>query len=446
MDQPLSNWRTDKTSLISRSTRDDGETRLNSRSEPLLDVFIRDPSFMLETERLLAGRTRDIRLDGKFAEAFRKRTWRQTAKTIRSWMTWVIFLDFLTVCLNFLLLPRELAMAMLSPGALMVPGALLVAVIWRRPRSEFVLGTALIVGMMVILLSVALMGMVAGSVLLERYLHVMLFVGVTGVIIFSIPFIQTIAIASMALTIYLAFQLGVAASDIWTTLSGFFFFASGIGATVMARRTMNLLAHKSFLLELRDRRHMTELAKKNRQLERISKTDGLTGAANRHYMRERLEALSKQHGQVALLMCDIDDFKRLNDHLGHLEGDRCLVEVARIIMDCIRSDADCVARYGGEEFLVLLADADEEAGVNAAERVRKAVAAARLPNPGSRAASSVTISIGVAAGPTLAAGHALMDLQLKADRALYSAKRAGRNRVRLWHGTEEPSGKLGNVA
>jgi diguanylate cyclase (GGDEF)-like protein len=444
MDQLFTDWRTDTTSLISRYSHGAGEMQSDSRSESLLDLFIHDPSLMLETERLLAGRTRDIRLHGKFAEAFRKRTWRQTAKTIRSWMMWVIFLDFLTVCLNFLLLPRELAIAMLAPAALMVPGALFVAVIWRKQRPEWILGAALVAGMTVILLSVALMGMATGNVLLERYLHVMLFVAITGVIIFSIPFIQTLAIASTALAIYLAFQLGVAASDIWTTLSGFFFFASGIGATVMARRTMNILAHKSFLLELRDRRRMTELAETNHQLERLSKVDGLTGAANRHYMRERLEALSKQDRQFALLMCDIDDFERLNDHLGHVEGDRCLVEIARIIMDCTRSEADCVARYGGEEFLVLLADANEEAGVIAAERIRGAVAAARLPNPGSRVASCVTMSIGVAAGSTLAAGHALMELQLKADKALYAAKRAGRNRVRLWHGTED--GMLGNVA
>lgn len=288
--------------------------------------------------------------------------------------------------------------------------------------------------------------MVAGGPLLDRYLHIMLFVATTGIIIFGIPFIQTLAIAALALVIYLAFQLGFADGDTRTALSGFFFFASGLGATVLARRTMNILAQKSFLLELRDRQHMVELAQTNQRLERLSRIDGLTGAANRHFMRERMEALSKEDGQVALLMCDIDDFKPLNDRLGHVEGDRCLVEVARIIMDRTRSDADCVARYGGEEFLVLLVDADEEVGVTTAERIREAVAAAKLPNPDSRVTSTVTLSIGVAAGSTLTAGHALEDLQLRADTALYSAKRAGRNRVRLWSGGIEKPGRLGSVA
>jgi diguanylate cyclase (GGDEF)-like protein len=415
-------------------------------SEPILDRFIRDPDVMAETETLLSGRTRDVHLKGKLAEAFRQRTWRQTAKIIRSWMLWVILLDLMMLFLSLLLLPRELAMAMLVPAALIVPAALLVIFSWWERRSELVLATTLIGGMLVILLSVAAMGMGGDGVLFERYLHIMLFVAITGVVIFSIPFTQTVVIAASAMAIYLAFQLGIADAELTTTLSGFIFFASGIGATVLARRTMNILAQKSFLLELRDRRHLAELSQSNRRLERLSKIDGLTGAANRHYMRERMEALSREDREVALLMCDIDDFKPLNDQLGHMEGDRCLVEVARIIMDRTRTEADCVARFGGEEFLVLLPDADEEAALTVAERIREAVAAAGLPNPGSRVASTVTLSVGVAAGSTREAGHALEELQLRADTALYAAKRTGRNRVRLWTKGHESPGRFSKVA
>lgn len=214
----------------------------------------------------------------------------------------------------------------------------------------------------------------------------------------------------------------------------------------MARRTMNILAQKSFLLELRDRRHMVELAQTNQRLQRLSRIDGLTGAANRHFLRERMEALTNEDRQVALLMCDIDDFKPLNDHLGHVAGDKSLVQVAGILMDRTRSDADCVARYGGEEFLVLLVDADAETGVATAERIREAVAAAKLPNPGSRVTETVTLSIGVATGSARRAGPALKELQLQADNALYAAKRAGRNRVRLWNSGMGTSAKLGSVA
>ena len=89
-----------------------------------------------------------------------------------------------------------------------------------------------------ILLSVSWMGTVADGPLLERYLDIMLFVAITGIIIFGIPFIQTLVVAFAALTIYLAFLLGVGEEDTRTALSGFFFFVSGLSATVLARRTM----------------------------------------------------------------------------------------------------------------------------------------------------------------------------------------------------------------
>lgn len=416
------------------------------RREQISERLIDDPALAAETERQLMGRTRDIRLTGELYEAFRERTGRQTAKTIRSWMVWVIILDLLMVCLNFVLLPHEVAWAMLAPAATIVPAALLVIFVWRNPRSDLLMSATLLAAMTLILLSVSWMGVLAGGALLERYLHIMLFVATTAIIIFSVPFHQTLAIAALALTIYLAFQVGMGDGDTRTALSGFFFFTSGIGATVLARRSMNILAQKSYLLELRNKRHLSELAQTNQQLEQLSRIDGLTGAANRHYMRERMETLSRQDVRVALLMCDIDDFKPLNDHLGHLEGDRCLVEVARIIMECTRSEADCVARFGGEEFLVLLVDADEMVGASVAQRIRKAVASARLPNPGSRVAKTVTLSIGVSAGSARAAGHALVELQSQADSALYSAKRAGRNRVWLWGRGPSPTSKFGIVA
>jgi diguanylate cyclase (GGDEF)-like protein len=309
-----------------------------------------------------------------------------------------------------------------------------------------VLGTTLIIGMLVILLSVSGMGVVSGGLLLERYVHIMLFVAITGVIIFSIPFVQTLAIAVSGMALYLAFQLGAPDASVWKALSGFFFFAGGMTATVMARRTMNILAHKSFLLELRDRLLLAELERSNRRLERLSKIDGLTGAANRHFLGERLEELSRQGSTVAMLMCDIDDFKALNDHLGHLEGDRCLTQVARIIMECTRSEADCVARYGGEEFLVVLPHASEQEAVSVAERIRETVVAAAHPNPRSSVKPTVTLSIGLAVGKLRDDWRSSEPIQKRADTALYFAKRAGRNRVQLWHREIETQRQVGSAA
>ncbi|MEX0954569.1 MAG: diguanylate cyclase [Rhizobiaceae bacterium] len=423
---------------------DETTTSTNREGSVLLESIIRDPEMMSEVERLLSGRTRDIRLKGGIDAAFRRRNWRQTASVIRSWMIWVVLLDLFMLVQSMFLLPRELALAIVAPSGLIVPAALGVAFVWRKPRSRPILDWTLLTGMVVILLSVSWMGAVAGGELLNRYLDVMLFVAITGIVIFSVPFLQTLAIAISAMAFYLAFSLGFGDADTGITLSGFFFFASGVAATVMARRTMNILAHKSFLLELRDRKHMAQLAQANRRLERLSRIDGLTGAANRHLMRERMDELWKRDGRVALLMCDIDDFKALNDHLGHLEGDKCLVEVARIITACTRSEMDCVARFGGEEFLVLLPDLREAGAASMAERIQRNLAAAALANPRSSVKPFVTLSIGVAVGETQTMSSEL--LQKRADTALYWAKSAGKDRVQFWDKDMDGQDKTSNVA
>ncbi|MFC0010768.1 GGDEF domain-containing protein [Devosia nitrariae] len=396
---------------------------------------MRDPEIMAEAERLLSGRTRDVRLKGRLAEAFRDRSWRQTAKIVRSWMVWVVVLDILTLTINMFLLPRSAALAMLAPGAVIAPAALAVALIWRKQRSDLILSSSLMIGMFIILLAVSLTGIAAGGEWHERYLNVMVFVAIAGITIFSVPQWQTLSIAVMALGLYLLFMLQNPRVEVLSTLSAFLFFASGVSATVVARRTMTILAHKAFLLELRDRRRLAELEEANGQLEELARIDPLTGVANRRWMTQMLDALwnTSEHrsASVAMLMCDIDEFKRLNDRRGHAEGDRCLVEVARIIASRVRR-ADYVARYGGEEFLVVLPEATERGALEVAERIRKNVEAAAIPNPGSRVAPVVTISIGVAVEPDDAERMTSEQLQSHADMALYFAKRAGRNRAELY--------------
>ncbi|PBB20571.1 diguanylate cyclase [Mesorhizobium sp. WSM4313] len=393
-----------------------------------------DPALTAEVDRLLAHRTRDIRLKGEIKRLFRARVWPQTAKIIRAWMIWVALLDLLTLALNMLMLPSAIAQSMLLPGAIIPPVVVAVVLAWRKPRPSWFEGASLIVGMLLILLSVALVGVSAGGEFYERQLNVMLFVAITAIIIFGIPLAWTVAIAALALGLYLVFQVQNPAIEHGSAVAGTLFFASGIFATVAARRIITILAQKTFLFELRDRRRVAELAKANDRLELLAKTDPLTGIANRRWMTETLDHLWGNDKRcldgAAMLMCDIDHFKKLNDHLGHSEGDRCLVEVANIIQENIRRDRDCVARYGGEEFLVLLPGVTEEEAVSVAERVRRSIEAAALPNPGSRVSRSVTLSIGVAV-QTADEAISPEQLQRQADAALYLAKQSGRNRVLL---------------
>ncbi|WP_041366576.1 GGDEF domain-containing protein [Neorhizobium galegae] len=389
------------------------------------------PAIVEQVERLLGGRTRDIRLNGDLARLFRERSWPQTAKIIRAWMIWVIVLDVLTLGLYAILLPTQTVVTMLWPASLLPPAALVAAMVFLRPHALWLQGVIILSAVFLILLSVALVGVHAGGEFYERHLTIMLFVAVTAIIIFPIPLGWAIAISAFALGIYFVFQLHNPNIEVGSALAGTLFFASGVVATIVARRTATILAHKTFLLELRDRSRLAELTDANSQLELLARTDPLTGVANRRSMMETLHhfwnADLKQTSGAAMLMCDVDDFKRLNDNLGHAEGDRCLVKVAGIIQSSMRDERDQVARYGGEEFLVFLPGADEQEARVIAERIRNRVEAASLPNPTSRVVPYVTVSIGVAILMQDCGLVSAEQLQRQADAALYLAKKAGRN-------------------
>jgi len=161
-----------------------------------------------------------------------------------------------------------------------------------------------------------------------------------------------------------------------------------------------------------------------REQEESSLTDELTHLANRRYLAQRyLQEMqrSRRHRKpLAILMLDIDHFKLVNDNHGHLVGDAVLAEVAQIITRSVR-DSDVCARYGGEEFAVILSESDLDGAMRLAGRLRAAVEAAEFP-----AGLRVTVSIGVA---STADPDQLSKLLEEADRALYDAKRNGRNRV-----------------
>jgi len=164
-------------------------------------------------------------------------------------------------------------------------------------------------------------------------------------------------------------------------------------------------------------------------------TDILTGVHNRRYFDSRcLEEVAAARRNGAPLVClflDVDHFKRLNDSMGHQAGDQVLSYVAKLIKLQLRG-SDVVARYGGEEFVVLLPATSLQFGLDTAERIRRIVEGQSVPVKAHEAAH-VTISIGVAMlgrSPQVADTAALAaDLIARADKAMYEAKEAGRNRV-----------------
>jgi eukaryotic-like serine/threonine-protein kinase len=163
-----------------------------------------------------------------------------------------------------------------------------------------------------------------------------------------------------------------------------------------------------------------------REAEVLASTDSLTGLPNRRYFEEFTELLAKRrraNDAVAILMIDIDRFKRVNDDHGHAVGDEVLRAVARAILATVRAD-DVPARVGGEEFVVLLKNPPPEVPVQVGERVREAVRRLDLSPLGVR---SISVSVGVASG--LDHEEPIADIVGRADKALLRAKRAGRDRV-----------------
>lgn len=169
---------------------------------------------------------------------------------------------------------------------------------------------------------------------------------------------------------------------------------------------------------------ITALRAAQEELARRAVTDPLTGLPNRRAFDERLALLVAEGGrgrQFALVMCDIDHFKRVNDTHGHAVGDEVLAHMGKLLQRSVRC-TDFVARFGGEEFCVLFSDVDEPLALRLADQLRASVAEARGSVP-------VTISLGVCANRPCERVEPSALLQA-ADRALYSAKSQGRNCVR----------------
>lgn len=170
----------------------------------------------------------------------------------------------------------------------------------------------------------------------------------------------------------------------------------------------------------------------HRELATQARVDHLTGVANRRRFDEQLAAEYRRAQRVgmplSLVLIDIDHFKSLNDSAGHQAGDTCLAEVARTLAGHVRRPSDFVARYGGEEFALLLPGSSAEGALARAETLRAAVAGMTLKHAHA-AVIEMTVSAGVATvhpGPDVGGTSALL---AAADRALYEAKRRGRNRV-----------------
>lgn len=202
--------------------------------------------------------------------------------------------------------------------------------------------------------------------------------------------------------------------------------------TVLACYRIEQGTRRAYLLVLREELRSAAAVRAADEYAALSYTDPLTQIPNRRAFDRALSArwlAAAEHDEpVALLLVDIDHFKRFNDRYGHPAGDACLQRVAAALRDAVRVE-DLVARMGGEEFGAVLIDGSLEAAELAAERLRRAVQDLSILHDGVDGQAVVTVSVGVGlATPSIGGGFAL--LVKAADEALYTAKRRGRN---CWH-------------
>ncbi|MBE9169421.1 diguanylate cyclase [Pleurocapsales cyanobacterium LEGE 06147] len=175
-----------------------------------------------------------------------------------------------------------------------------------------------------------------------------------------------------------------------------------------------------------------QLEKANQELEKLAEIDSLTGIANRRKFDECIARewlrLARERVHLSLILCDIDHFKLYNDTYGHQAGDRCLKQVSQAIAKAIKRPADLAARYGGEELAIILPNTTPEGAEKLARQICLKVEALQIPHLNSPINMYVTLSVGVA-GCIPRHESSPQALISAADRALYQAKEAGRNRV-----------------
>jgi diguanylate cyclase (GGDEF)-like protein len=210
---------------------------------------------------------------------------------------------------------------------------------------------------------------------------------------------------------------------------------SAIIISLIANYQMERDLRWNYLRNLLTEIETIRLEKAKDELERLSSSDVLTGLANRRhcdaFLNTEWQMGIRYRTPLSLLFLDVDDFKAYNDHYGHNAGDICLQKIATVIKECVRRPQDLCARYGGEEFIVLLPNTSMESILQVAEKIRKSVELESIPHAYSRVNPHVTISIGVASMIPHAGLNQNILVEM-ADKALYNAKKMGRNQIQVF--------------
>jgi diguanylate cyclase (GGDEF)-like protein len=189
------------------------------------------------------------------------------------------------------------------------------------------------------------------------------------------------------------------------------------------------LKRRNLLLDKEKKSLQTQLGNMDRSLELATRIDPMTGLANRRDIMEKLERelsrSERHHRTFSVLLIDLDNFKQLNEKYGYNDGDDVLVEVARVLMSCVRNEDVC-ARWGGEEFLFLLTETNIEGAMTLADKILASISMTEFK--ANRPGICITASIGLS---EYQAGQTISECVSMADKALRQAKQTGKNRYMI---------------
>ena len=204
------------------------------------DVIV-TPALEAETERLLSQRTRDIRFSPEMVRAYRQKDWPQRSKIARAWMVWVALISMAFVPISYLLSPDFLLLTTAVSG-LLVPSLHACAyLVWRKPRSATVEGLSLILLMTSVMLAYGTLAVAAGGSDYERFLTCIMYVNTIAIVVFTVDYIWTLALMICSVGIFFGFEIFNPAIDLKEAIGTSVFFAMGIFASTIARKTQSIL-------------------------------------------------------------------------------------------------------------------------------------------------------------------------------------------------------------
>ncbi|WP_374594027.1 diguanylate cyclase domain-containing protein [Aquabacterium sp.] len=421
------------TSPHADADRTDGSGEADATAAATRDSLLAlDPNLTYDTAQALTRSPAKLRFPPRLEARFHAERADQVVRRYRFWGLVATVMYNLFVFADAVMLPdivgeaRWVRLGIVTP-LLLLSSLLLPHEPWRRWREA-------VVSFMLTLVSASIVYLFTRSLhpnALQYHSGVIL-VLMFGAIVVRQRFGYAALTSAVVLAMYVVGVGGLVDMTMNVKFNSVGVMMGAIVISLMANYQMEADTRRSYLAALLQRIEASRLRRSRDEFDHLSKSDPLTGLDNRRSFDQRLHAewsrALRNHESIAMLYIDIDHFKADNDLHGHQAGDVCLARVAAAIRDSVQRGSDLCARYGGEEFVVLLPQTTQEHALGVARRVRQAVEALGLPHRGSPTARVVTVSVGAASlAPT---PHTPVSwLPERADRALYTAKDNGRNRV-----------------